>query len=171
MTSGAGRCAITSCVPLRVGLIVALLLAFATPAVAAPELEVHARTEIRLKPIRKDYGDIYVISGTLVDRFSGAPIAGELVTLRLAGNEVSAETDYDGTFSMRVPAPGSGSSRRPRISPDSKPNPTTRAFVCAAMAATRASSRFSSAMPSAGSAATSRDFSAATASTPPRLLK
>lgn len=78
----------------------------ARPARAAPGLSVKARTELRLSPIRKTYGDRYVISGQLVDRFSGAPISGEVVRLRVAGVERTARTGADGTFEMTVDAPG-----------------------------------------------------------------
>jgi len=92
-----------------IAVLVAAVLATGAPghdARAAPQLEVHARTELRLRPIRKDYGDVYVLSGTLVDRFSGEGIGGETVRLEVAGQRVSAVTGQDGTFEIKVRAPG-----------------------------------------------------------------
>ena len=84
-------------------LIAALVLA--APAAAAPELEVHARTELRLGAIRKDYDDRYVLSGQLVDRFSGQGIAHQEVSLAIAGRTYRVYTGEDGTFEVRVAAP------------------------------------------------------------------
>ena len=97
--------AITTQVWIR-ALLVILGVALATPAEAAWEVSVKARTELRLKPIRKDYDGAYILSGQLVDRFSGAGLGHERVELEVAGRTVAAYTGDDGTFTVRIQAPG-----------------------------------------------------------------
>ncbi len=84
-------------------LLIAVVVALATPAAAAPPVSVHARTEIRLKPVRKDYNGDYLVSGTLVDRFSGVGLANELVQLEIAGGQYADATDDEGRFEIAVP--------------------------------------------------------------------
>ena len=57
--------AITTHVWFRAFLVVALTV-IAPAAEAAWEVSVKARTELRLKPIRKDYDGSYILSGQLV---------------------------------------------------------------------------------------------------------
>ncbi|MCA9678916.1 MAG: carboxypeptidase regulatory-like domain-containing protein [Myxococcales bacterium] len=89
--------------------VVAALAALAlrpTAPAAAPAITIKARTELRLGPIRKDYGGRYVVSGQLVDRFSGVGLGHEQITLQLAGRPVTTTTRADGTFEVSVVAPG-----------------------------------------------------------------
>jgi hypothetical protein len=76
------------------------------PVAAAPTVSIRAHTEIRLRPIRKDYGDVYVLAGQLVDRYSGEGIGGEPVTVELAGQRIRTITAPDGSFEVRASAPG-----------------------------------------------------------------
>jgi len=86
--------------------LIAALTAISLIAHAGWEVSVKARTEIRLKPIRKDYDSSYVVSGRLVDRFSGEGLGHEPVELEIAGQSVRTMTQDDGEFSVRVAAPG-----------------------------------------------------------------
>jgi hypothetical protein len=97
--------AITTQVWIRAFLVVALIV-IAPAAEAAWEVSVKARTELRLKPIRKDYDGAYVLSGQLVDRFSGEGLGQERVELEIAGQRIVTFTSDDGTFTARVQAPG-----------------------------------------------------------------
>lgn len=85
-------------------LLVALLIAgAAVPVAAAPPISVHARTELRLKPLRKDYDGSLIVSGTLVDRFSGVGLAYQSVVLVIGGVTYDSNTDDAGRFEVRVP--------------------------------------------------------------------
>lgn len=97
--------AITTHVWIRAFFVVALVV-IAPTAHAAWEVSVKARTELRLKPIRKDYDGAYILSGQLVDRFSGEGLGRERVELEIAGQQYVTTTGDDGTFSVRVQAPG-----------------------------------------------------------------
>jgi hypothetical protein len=90
--------------PVLVALLLALGAGAPPPASAAPSLQVKARTELRLRPIRKAPAG-YVISGQLVDRISGAGLAGERVELTIGGRRASAITGADGGFALEVDAP------------------------------------------------------------------
>ena len=90
---------------IRAFLVVALIV-IAPAAHAAWEVSVKARTELRLKPIRKDYDGSYILSGQLVDRFSGEGLGREKLELEIAGQRITTWTNDDGTFTARVDAPG-----------------------------------------------------------------
>lgn len=99
-----GTRAITTCV--RFAAILLLVLWVLAPAArAAPPLTVKARTELRMKPIRKDYDGRYVVSGQLVDRYSGEGLAGESVTIDIGGERYHRRTASDGSFDITVDAP------------------------------------------------------------------
>lgn len=97
--------AITTQVWIRAFLVLALIV-IAPTAEAAWEVSVKARTELRLKPIRKDYDGSYILSGQLVDRFSGEALGRERIELEIAGQRITTSTNDDGTFTARVDAPG-----------------------------------------------------------------
>jgi hypothetical protein len=83
----------------------AVWIGLTAPVAAAPTVAIKARTELRLGPVRKDYGG-YKVSGALVDRLTGAGIAGQRVTARIGGEAITVTTGPDGTFTASVPGPG-----------------------------------------------------------------
>ncbi|MCE9573254.1 MAG: carboxypeptidase regulatory-like domain-containing protein [Deltaproteobacteria bacterium] len=87
-------------------LLVVVALATAGPAAAAPQVEIHAHTDIRPRPIHRDYDGRYVVAGQLVDRLTGAGLAGQRVFITLGGGRASAVTAADGGFAVPVAADG-----------------------------------------------------------------
>jgi len=110
-------------------LTIAVLIAFATPAAAAPPISIHARTELRLEPIRKDYAGAHVVAGSLVDRFSGVGLGVQTVTLVIGGREYTATTDNDGRFEITVPATTGKQDVQVRFSGDSQRDPASVELV------------------------------------------
>jgi hypothetical protein len=99
MASGAAR------------LVVAAALAagfarLADPARAAPQVEIHAHTDIRQRPIHRDYDGRYLVAGQLVDRMTGAGLSGQRVFVTLGGTRASAITGADGGFSVPIATAG-----------------------------------------------------------------
>lgn len=88
----------------RALLVALLIVGVAAPIEAAPPISVHARTELRLKPIKKDYDGTFLVTGTLVDRFSGVGMPYEVVALEINGDRYSDTTDDNGKFEIHLSA-------------------------------------------------------------------
>ncbi len=87
-------------------LLVVAALAVARPVAAAPEVEIHAHTDLRPRPIHRDYDGRYVVAGQLVDRLTGAGLAGQRVFITLGGVRASTVTAADGGFAVPIATDG-----------------------------------------------------------------
>lgn len=79
-------------------------IALATAAVAAPRVEIRARTQLTLQGVRLvSDGDVEV-DGELTDKLTGDALAGQRVRITLGDQVVAAFTQADGTFHAELPA-------------------------------------------------------------------
>jgi len=90
----------------RLVLALAVACAATAPAAAAPTVSIKARTELHLGPVRKDYDGNYVVTGQLVDRNTGAGLAGQRVTAHVGDEAITVTTDSDGNFEASLDADG-----------------------------------------------------------------
>ncbi len=70
------------------------------PAVAAPTVQVRARTDVQIKPIRRRNDGLLVVGGVMVERASGQGVGGLGVTVDVAGITYDAVTAQDGSFAV-----------------------------------------------------------------------
>lgn len=80
-------------------------LTLARPSVAAPVVEIHARSEIILDPVKRAAGGLQV-SGVLRERASAEPIGFASVLVSIDGNTATTMTGPDGRFAQFFPVEG-----------------------------------------------------------------
>lgn len=85
-----------------IGLLV--MLAAAASALAAPQVDIRARTRLSLGRVKLRDGDQVEITGQLVDKLTGDGISGQSVVVTVAGSSETALTQTDGTFHAIVAA-------------------------------------------------------------------
>ncbi|HEV7557363.1 MAG TPA: carboxypeptidase regulatory-like domain-containing protein [Kofleriaceae bacterium] len=88
---------------MRVALVV--LFAVATADAAPVQVEIKAQTQLQLDRVRLQADGVAEVSGQLVDKFTGEGIPDQVVTVRIAGQSVTAQTDSNGRFHTTVEVP------------------------------------------------------------------
>jgi hypothetical protein len=87
--------------------LVAIGLAIAATAGAAPTVEIKAQTQLSLSSVKLQPDGSVEVSGQLVDKLTGEGIPKKRVSVIVAGEARSATTDASGTFTVYAhPAPG-----------------------------------------------------------------
>jgi len=99
-----------SCYHERVGRhsIVLVTALIAASAVAAPQVEIKARTRLALTKVKLRDADVVEVSGQLVDKLTGEGIAGQTIGVTVAGQTEPALTQPDGSFHAIVSAQPGG---------------------------------------------------------------
>lgn len=70
------------------------------PAVAAPTVQVRARTDIQIRPVRRRNDGMLVLGGVMIERASGQGVGGLGVQVEVAGVTYDAVTAQDGSFTI-----------------------------------------------------------------------
>ena len=83
---------------------VALLLLIGT-AVAGPQVEIRAHTQLSLTHVKVRDGGMIELVGKLSDKLTGDGIGSERVFITIDGRQEPAFTASDGTFRLVIPAP------------------------------------------------------------------
>ena len=83
-----------------------IVVALVASATAAPTIDIRAQTQLALEKVQLRDEGLAEVSGQLIDKLTGDGLAGQSVTIRVAGEVVSATTGPDGRFRrvVRVPA-------------------------------------------------------------------
>jgi hypothetical protein len=72
-------------------------------ALAAPQVEIKAQSQVSLSRVRLRDGGIVEVSGKLVDKLTGDGLGGERVDVVLGGQHASSTTEPDGSFRIDMP--------------------------------------------------------------------
>ncbi|HEY1813265.1 MAG TPA: carboxypeptidase regulatory-like domain-containing protein [Kofleriaceae bacterium] len=81
-----------------------LTMLVAASAIAAPQVDIKARTRLALTRVKARDVDQVEVTGQLVDKLTGEGIAGQTVVVTIGGATESALTQADGTFHAIVAA-------------------------------------------------------------------
>ena len=73
-------------------------MVIAASAVAAPTIDIRAKTQLALDKVALRADSVAEVSGQLIDRLTGDGIGGQAVTIRVGNMQVSASTQPDGRF-------------------------------------------------------------------------
>jgi len=70
----------------------------AASAMAAPTIDIRAKTQVALDRVQLRADGVAEVSGQLLDRLTGDGLGGQAVTIRVGNQQVSASTQPDGKF-------------------------------------------------------------------------
>ncbi len=77
----------------------------AGPAPAAPTIDIKAQTSLGLEKVRLRGDGIAEVTGQLVDKLTGEGIGGQVVTIKIGDDYVTASTGPDGRFRALISVP------------------------------------------------------------------
>lgn len=85
--------------------LVAVVLALAGPALAAPTIDIKAQTSVALDRVRLRGDGIAEVTGQLVDKLTGDGIGAQTITIKIGDDYVTAVTGPDGRFRALISVP------------------------------------------------------------------
>ena len=83
----------------------AVILALAVPAPAAPTIDIKAQTSLALDHVRLRGDGIAEVTGQLVDKLTGEGLGNQTITIKIADDYVTATTSPDGRFRALISVP------------------------------------------------------------------
>ncbi len=90
---------------MRVFALVAVVLALASSALAAPTIDIRAQTAVSLDKVRLRGDGAAEVTGQLVDKLTGDGIGNQTVHVRIANDYVTTQTGPDGRFRALITVP------------------------------------------------------------------
>jgi len=75
-----------------------IVMGIAAFAAAAPTIDIRARTQVALDQVRLRADGVAEVSGQLIDRLTGDGLGGQMVTIKVGNQQVTATTQPDGRF-------------------------------------------------------------------------